>query len=268
MDGRGSLIALLTDFGTRDPYVAAMKGVIVSRTEARLLDLSHHVSPFDVFEAAVFLAAVVPYLPQMHGERRSIVVAVVDPGVGSERRIIAASDDARWFLAPDNGLLSLVLGPDAVVHDVTNEAMFLPGGSRTFHGRDRFAPVAAAMANGCDMPSLGRSIARGSMVTIGYEPPVYGDDLCRGTVIAVDHYGNLITDLAANRFANEAWEIRIGDHVIDAVVDSYRDGAGHEAFMIVGSRGTIELSVSNGSAAERLRAGRHSRVEALRRGTR
>ena len=135
-------IALLTDFGTRDPYVAAMKGVIASRCEARIADLTHEIAPFDVWEAAFFLRDVVAYWPE-----GTVFVCVVDPGVGSSRRILALESAGRFYLAPDNGLLHFVL-PDAGPFSVTNDALFLPNGSTTFHGRDRFAPVAAAIANG------------------------------------------------------------------------------------------------------------------------
>src|SRR5204862_6358858 len=141
-------IALLTDFGHRDPYVAAMKGVLLSRCDARVVDLSHDVPPFDVWAAAFFLRAVVPYWPA-----GTIFVAVFEPGVGTSRRILALERDGRTFLAPDNGVLSLVAGPPAV--SVENDAFFLAGGSTTFHGRDRFAPVAAAIARGTALHELG-----------------------------------------------------------------------------------------------------------------
>jgi S-adenosylmethionine hydrolase len=140
-------IALLTDFGTRDPYVAAMKGVLASRTDAPVVDLTHETEPFDVFGAAWFLRDVVRWWPE-----GTIFVCVVDPGVGTSRRIVAAESDGRFFLAPDNGLLTFVANAG---HAVTNEAFFLPKGSTTFHGRDRFAPVAAAIANGTAIEEMG-----------------------------------------------------------------------------------------------------------------
>src|SRR5712691_1803812 len=121
-------IALLTDFGMRDPCVAAMKGVIASRCQSPIVDLSHEISPFDVWEGAFFLRDVVRYWPV-----GTIFVCVVDPGVGTARRIIVVESDRRFFLAPDNGLLHFVGGD---VYDVSNESLFLPRGSTTFHGRD------------------------------------------------------------------------------------------------------------------------------------
>src|SRR5688500_11519932 len=155
-------IVLLTDFGTRDPYVAAMKGVIAARTTATIHDLTHDIAPFDVLEAAWFLKTVAPYWAE-----RTIFVCVVDPGVGTSRKIIAAEADGRIFLAPDNGLLTFVAEQGRAVDD---ETLFLPTTSTTFHGRDRFAPVAAAMANGkrIDGPVI-------DLVRLPYQPPAYGD---------------------------------------------------------------------------------------------
>ena len=194
-----TLIALLTDFGLRDPYVAAMKGVIASRCDARIEDLSHEIAPFDVWSGAFFLRAVVPYWPV-----GTIFVAVVDPGVGTSRRILAIERDGRTFLAPDNGVLALVAGPPAV--SVENDAFFLPGGSTTFHGRDRFAPVAAAIANGTPLHELGPRVD--TIVALDYAPPSYDCARAEGTIVNVDRFGNLVTDIAATRTPSPGWRAR------------------------------------------------------------
>src|SRR5262245_39216853 len=185
---RVSVIALLTDFGTRDPYVAAMKGVIASRCDARIEDLSHDLPPFDLWAGAFFLHAVVSYWPA-----GTIFVVVIDPGVGTSRKIVAVERDGRTFLAPDNGVLSLVAGPPAV--SVENDAFFLPGGSATFHGRDRFATVAAAIANGTPLCELGPRVE--AIVALDYTPPSYDCARVEGTIVSVDRYGNLVTDVEA-----------------------------------------------------------------------
>jgi S-adenosylmethionine hydrolase len=228
-------IALLTDFGTRDPYLAAVKGVIASRCENTIVDLTHDIAPFDVWEAAFFLRDVVRYWPA-----GTIFVCVVDPGVGTGRRILAVESDGRIFLAPDNGLLHLVLG-DA--HEVTNEALFLPDGSTTFHGRDRFAPVAAALANGMRTDELGSRID--DRVPLDYTP---------GAIIRVDRFGNCVTDLVppAAPFA-----ICVKDWRIDHLRTTY---TGDGAFLIIGSTGAIEISVAGGSAASLLQLSRGDRV--------
>jgi S-adenosylmethionine hydrolase len=242
-------IALLTDFGTRDPYVAAMKGVIASRTDAPVIDLTHEIEPFDVFGAAWFLRDVVRWWPE-----GTIFVCVVDPGVGTSRRIVAAESDGRFFLAPDNGLLTFVAGAG---HSVTNETFFLPEGSATFHGRDRFAPVAAAIANGTALEELGPRID--TLVGLPYEAPSYGE-VVRGTVVAVDRFGNVITDIEAARVGFAPFAMLVGDAVMDRVEKNYGDAAAGP-FLIVGSSGCLEISVANGSAAERLQLRRLQRVE-------
>jgi S-adenosylmethionine hydrolase len=242
-------IALMSDFGTRDPYVASMKGVIASRTTAPLFDLSHEIPPYDVLEAAWFLKTAAPHWPA-----GTIFVAVVDPGVGSSRRIVAAGWQGRLFLAPDNGLLSLL--PLERMVSVENEQFFLPGGSTTFHGRDRFAPAAAALANGTALEELGPPLQ--SIVRLDYERPRYGDT-ARGTIVAVDRFGNLITDIERARVPG-AIALRARNVIIDRMERNYAD-AEPGAFLIVGSSGFIEISVANGSAAERLQLRRLDRVE-------
>jgi S-adenosylmethionine hydrolase len=228
-------ITLLTDFGTRDPYVAAMKGVIASRCQARIVDLTHEIAPFDVWEAAFFLRDVVRYWPE-----GTIFVCVVDPGVGTARRIIAAESERRIFLAPDNGLLHFVTGD---VYGVANESLFLPHGSATFHGRDRFAPVAAALANGLPVERLGPRID--DRVTLDYTP---------GCIIRIDRFGNCITDLVPPA---ELFAVIASGQRIDDLRTNYTGGG---AFLIIGSTGCIEISVANGSAASLLHLGRGDRV--------
>jgi S-adenosylmethionine hydrolase len=241
-------IALLTDFGTRDPYVAAVKGVIAARCDARIEDLTHEIAPFDVFGAAWFLRDVVSYWPE-----GTIFVVVIDPGVGTTRRILAASRDGKTLLAPDNGVLTFAGGE---VHAVENESFFLPNGSNTFHGRDRFAPLAAAIANGTRLEELGPRVD--DFVRVDYTPPSYGDDQIDGTIVAVDRFGNLITDIAASKVRFDA-VLRSGRHVVDRLERNYGD-AKDGPFLIAGSTGCIELSVANGSAAELLQLARGEKV--------
>ena len=250
-------IALLTDFGTRDPYVAAMKGVIASRTDVPVADLTHDIAPFAIFDAAWFLRAAVPYWPA-----GTVFVVIVDPGVGSARRILAATQGERTFVAPDNGVLTFVLDSDAEVVSVEDARWFLPGGSNTFHGRDRFAPVAAAIANGTRVADLGPRVE--GIVRLDYTPPSYGE-ITTGTIVGVDRFGNLITDVERSRIPLEAIELRAGGHLVVRSAHSYAEAAPDMPFLIVGSTGCIEISVRNGSAAERLQLSRLVRVEVCRR---
>jgi S-adenosylmethionine hydrolase len=228
-------IALLTDFGTRDPYVAAVKGVIASRCECHIVDLTHDIAPFDVWEAAFFLRDVVRYWPA-----GTIFVCVVDPGVGTARRILAVESEGRIFLAPDNGLLHFVRGE---AYDVRDESLFLADGSTTFHGRDRFAPVAAALANGTPIEELGPRVD--DLVPLDYTP---------GAIIRIDRFGNCVTDLVppATPFA-----VVVNDQPIDEIRTTY---TGDGAFLIIGSIGCIEISVAGGSAASLLQLRRGDRV--------
>ncbi|MEA2416756.1 MAG: hypothetical protein QOI58_3413 [Thermoanaerobaculia bacterium] len=212
-----------------------MKGVIASRCEASIVDLTHHIAPFDVWEAAFFLRDVVRYWPA-----GTIFVCVVDPGVGTTRRILAVESDGWIFLAPDNGLLHFVRG-DA--YDVTEESLFLADGSTTFHGRDRFAPVAAALANGTRIDDLGPRVD--DRVPLDYTP---------GAIIRIDRYGNCVTDLVP---PSTPFAAIVNDQRIDAIRTTY---SGDGAFLIIGSTGCIEISVANGSAASLLQLSRGDRV--------
>jgi S-adenosyl-L-methionine hydrolase (adenosine-forming) len=263
MYSSGSIVALLTDFGSRDPYVAAMKGVIASRSRATILDLSHEIEPFDPFEAGLFLRYVrETFDPSLEVIDRPVFVAVVDPGVGTDRRILAASDEGRMFLAPDNGLLSIALGTRAVLVSVERHDLFLHGRGQTFHGRDRFAPVAAALAERVvDFEDLGPKVEREEIVSLGYREPRYQRDQATGSIISIDTFGNIITDLEEARLdLNRPFEIRIGGHSVRRIARSYAAGSGDEPFAIVGSRGTIELSMNRQSAAAVLHCGRLDEV--------
>ncbi|MHB0969254.1 MAG: SAM hydrolase/SAM-dependent halogenase family protein [Thermoanaerobaculia bacterium] len=251
-------IGLVTDFGDRDPYVAAMRGVIAALTHSRVVDLTHAIGPQGIAEAAWFLRATLPWLPGnpdlKGGFTRAIIVCVVDPSVGTERRIIAASRAGQVVIAPDNGVLTFIAGEFEELRSVENEALFLPRGSATFHGRDRFAPVAAALANGASLESLGPTLGRESLATLDYTPPVYERDTIRGTIVAVDRFGNAITDIAAGRLdESDDWEMRVGGVRVRRRAHTYVEGgASNEPFMIEGSQGTIEVSVDRQSAAAAL----------------
>ena len=245
-------IVLLTDFGTRDSYVASMKGVIASRCDAAIHDLTHDIAPQDVVEAAWFLRAC-----ERWWSKGTIFVCVVDPGVGTSRRILAIENGGRMFLAPDNGLLTFIDAQTIV--SVENESLFLPNGSTTFHGRDRFAPVAAAIANGMPIGELGPKID--DIIKIGYTPPAYGNDVVTGTIIAVDRFGNAVTDVERARIPFERFTLHVHYAHISRVATTY---GGSEPFVIVGSAGTLEISIGHASAADVLHLRRGDRVEISR----
>ena len=238
-------IALMTDFGMRDPYVAAMKGVIASRCDAAIDDLSHDIAPFDVFEAAWFLRGCARYWPL-----GPVFVVVIDPGVGTARRMLAVDDGEHVFVAPDNGVLHFI---DGIAHSIENASLFLPEGSTTFHGRDRFAPVAAAIASGLPLDELGPRID--DRVRLDYTPPKYDSDCATGCIIDIDRFGNCITDIDHARLGFEPHVLRACGTTITKSATNYAE-AGRGAFMIVGSSGCYEISITGESAAELLQLGR------------
>lgn len=230
-----------------------MKGVLASRTDARVHDLSHDIAPFDVVGAAWFLASIIRYWPA-----KTIFVCVIDPGVGTTRNIVALEREERIFLAPDNGLLTFV--GEGRAFAVTNDALFLPDGSNTFHGRDRFAPVAAALANGLPLEEVGPRLE--TIVRLRYDAPRYEPDHVRGTIVAVDRFGNAITDIDVSRVSFN-FALKVRDITLDRIETNYGDAA-PGPFLIVGSSGCIEISIANASAAERLGLRRLERVELVR----
>ncbi len=240
-------IALVTDFGTRDPYVGAMKGVITSRTDVPILDCTHDIAPMDVWEAAFYLRPIVRYWPE-----GTIFTVVIDPGVGTSRRIIAIDSAGKLFLAPDNGVLSFIIG---IAHSVENESLFLPNGSTTFHGRDRFAPVAAALANGMAIEQLGPRVD--DLIRLEYQPPSYDRKRIEGTIVAVDRFGNLITDIERSRIPFGSFALKARQVIVSRMSTAY-DQEG--PFLIVGSTGSIEISVAGASAAALLQLSRGDRL--------
>ena len=246
-----STIALITDFGSHDPYAASMKGVLASLCRASVMDLTHSIKPFDIIEAAFFLKSVATSF-SVTGGLRVIFVVVVDPGVGSERRILAASSGGRYFVGPDNGALSLVLDDEATVRSVNESSYFLPHLSATFHGRDRFAPLAAALARGNDLRRLGSPMNVQDLARLPYQAPSYEEGSARGSIVRIDHFGNAVTDVEWRRV--EAYGrpfLRVADREIRRLVRTYQEGDS-EPFLIVGSEGTLEISIRNDSAAARL----------------
>ncbi|MGD8239878.1 MAG: SAM-dependent chlorinase/fluorinase, partial [Armatimonadota bacterium] len=249
------IVALLTDFGAADPYVGAMKGVILGVCPAaRIVDVCHGVPAQDVLAGALMLQASYQYFPA-----GTVFVAVVDPGVGSARRAVAAEADGRFFVCPDNGLLSGVAmrTPIARAVELTNSQFFLPRVSQTFHGRDVFAPVAAHLAAGIPLGAFGLPVE--DLVTI----PITEAERTPGgwdvQVLYIDRFGNAVTDLREEDVAGIApgsIRFRIGKRTIEGLSQSYADVREGEPLAVVGSWGYVEISICNGSAAEQLGLGR------------
>ncbi len=242
-----ALIALTTDFGTTDPWVGIMKGVIAGRAPAAtVVDVTHGVPPEDVLAGALVLRQAAPWFPA-----GTIHVAVVDPGVGGPRRPLCVETATALLVGPDNGLLSLAAPPEAIrriVH-LTEERFFLTPRSATFHGRDVFAPVAAALATGTAPDALGPQVT--DMARIALPAPEVSAGTIRGRIIYVDHFGNLVSNVPAallSVFPVRRVSISIRAARIVGVASSYAAGRPGEPVAVVNSWGFLEIAVRDGSA--------------------
>ena len=246
------VIALLTDFGTADHYAGAMKGVMLGICpDVTLVDISHDIPPHDVLAGALELAAAYKYFPV-----GTIFVAVVDPGVGSARRGVAADTGDYRFVAPDNGVLTQVLRetPAKKIVELTERRYARPTVSRTFEGRDRFAPAAGWIAKGTQFAALGRQVADIHRLDI----PVVDatGDTIRGVILRVDRFGNLVTNIdrkAVERLGQStAISIDANGHRISRLVATYAELPADGVGALFGSTDHLELAAPSSSAAERL----------------
>jgi S-adenosylmethionine hydrolase len=243
------IVTLTTDFGTQDHFVAAMKGVILSRApRAVIVDVSHEVAPHAVTEGAFVLDEAWRTFP-----KKTVHVCVVDPGVGSARRPVLVEAAGHYFLGPDNGVLALVYEREKKhkVRLVSNEKLFRHPVSRTFHGRDVFAPVAAHLAAG------GKASAVGPLIEDYRKPPSFfpvhtGKRFWTGQVLKVDRFGNLISNFAVTEFEgvrSRPFELAVGTRVLTSLLGTYAEAPFGEPFVLVGSSGYLEVSVNQASAA-------------------
>jgi S-adenosylmethionine hydrolase len=249
------VISLLTDFGLSDAYVGIMKGVILSKApDAGIVDISHRISPQDLVRAAYLIDSAYHYFP-----KGTVHVVVVDPGVGGNRDIIALEAAGYYFLAPDNGVLTRILETTTVSSAVTveNRRFFLETVSRTFHGRDIFAPVAAYLVQGGDLRDLGPLVAPGDLAHLRLpKPRVAKTGEVIGAVIDIDRFGNLITNIDEGliqglcKKSGSAVTVHVSRSIIYGLQISYAGVSPGEGLAIIGSRGTLEISVNCGSARD------------------
>jgi hypothetical protein len=243
-------IALLTDFGTKDYFVGAMKGAILSVSEtANIVDITHEIPPQDILSASFTLRACYKDFPE-----KTIFVAVVDPGVGSARKAILVETNKYYFLAPDNGLLGFVFDEEKHfgVFELTNEKFFAPHVSRTFHGRDIFAPVAAHLSKGVLPNEFGAEI-RDYICLKSLKPKRVSAKEIEAEIIHIDRFGNLITNLTKDDLP-ESFTLEIGETTINKLQTFYAEAEKGELFMILGSAGFLEVVAFQASAKEILRA--------------
>jgi len=248
------IIALLTDFGTRDHYSGVMKGVVLGICpDVTLVDLSHDLPPHDIAFAALELAATYKYFPA-----GTIFLVVVDPGVGTSRRGLAAEAGDRRFIAPDNGVLSAVFqeAPPKRVVELSERRYARPTVSRTFEGRDRFAPAAAFLAKGIHLEAFGRAVTDYHLLDLA-PPLLLNGTTLSGRVIRVDRFGNIVTNLdrkACERLTGgpAGLQLSVGGKTIDRIVSTYGDLAPGEIGALFGSTDHLECSAQSANAAERL----------------
>jgi len=255
------IITLTTDYGTNDHLVGVLKGVILRiNPDVQIVDITHGVTPFDLLDGATAIANAYSYFPP-----RTIHVVVVDPGVGTERRPLIVSGQNQYFLAPDNGVLSGVYEKEQnfLVRHLTAEHYFLHPVSKTFHGRDVFAPVAGWLSKNWQPGSMGEEIT--DFKRFALPRPKEADGLLKGVVMKVDSFGNLITnfreeDLPAIAIEKGVINLQVGTHAVSKLVPTFAHGAAGEAIAYVGSSGNLEIGVNKGSASKTLGLGRGTPV--------
>jgi S-adenosyl-L-methionine hydrolase (adenosine-forming) len=254
------IIALLTDFGTASHYAGTMKGVVLTLCpDVTLVDITHDIPPHDVLTGAFELAASYKYFPA-----GTIFLAVVDPGVGSSRRGLIADTGEYRFVAPDNGVLTAVLRehkPKRVV-ELTERRYARPTVSRTFEGRDRFAPAAAWLAKGTEPTAMGRPVA--TWLQLEIPEPHEEQTALVGEVVLVDRFGNLVTNIDRRRFDqfrhDASISIAVDGQIVDRLVATYAEAPAGSICALFGSSDHLELALNGGSAAHQLGLGRGAAI--------
>ncbi len=251
----GPIITLTTDFGGDDGYVGAVKGVILSIcSPANIIDCAHQIDPQNIVQAAMALEAAALYYPPA-----TIHLAVVDPGVGTNRRRLAALTERQIFVGPDNGVFGLVFRRESPqrIFSIENEKYLLTGRSTTFDGRDIFAPAAAHLANGLDPAELGPQID--NPVALPWPENTLDDQEITGAIVATDRFGNLITSIHRDEIDDNvpAFTVHVGNRKIPGPAVSYAEGpsaaGGYRA--LFGSAGYLEIALPGDSAATHILAG-------------
>jgi S-adenosyl-L-methionine hydrolase (adenosine-forming) len=256
-----AIITLTTDYGTNDHLVGTLKGVILKiNPEVTIVDITHNVAPFDLLDGALAIGSAYSYFPP-----RTIHVVVVDPGVGTDRRPLLVTAGNQYFIAPDNGVLSMVYErePDLIVRHANAEHYYLQPLSKTFHGRDVFAPVAAWLSKNWQPASMGEDITDFKRFALPRPKPAEGT--LKGIVMRVDAFGNLVTNFRAEDLPEASAEngdtaisLQIGNQQISRLVSTFAQGNAGEAIAYVGSSGYVEIAINKGNASRTLGIGRGS----------
>ncbi|NNE36077.1 MAG: SAM-dependent chlorinase/fluorinase [Rhodothermales bacterium] len=259
------IITLTSDFGKKDGYAAAMKGTILSIVppSIRLVDISHDIAAQDIMEAAFVMKNATPHFPD-----GTIHLAVIDPGVGTDRRPIAVRHGSHCYVGPDNGLITLVLNTDIAdeMVELTNPRFWSrPDPSATFHGRDVFAPVAAHLASGVSLSELGFPIDR--MQPMHWALPIADDKGVRGWVVHIDRFGNCITNITEEQLSTDgngrATKCYVGNAILTQIHRTYADVAPGEPVTLFDSSGNLEIAINCGNAAQLLGIAKGSPVSII-----
>ena len=258
------IITLLSDFGSQDGYVGAMKGVILQINPRVLpVDISHEIEAHDIMAGALVLASAYAYFPP-----GTIHVAVVDPGVGGQRRPIIVETSRACFVGPDNGIFTLIYEREKVIKTIAieNPGFMAPSVSRTFHGRDIFAPAAAHLSLGVPVGDFGPPVQKTEVLNV--PQPRLAGETAEGEVIHVDRFGNLITNISADLFTGFVGKgleaIRLGGQEVAGPYESYEEACEGELFAIFGSTGLLEISKKRNSAHKTQGLGRGATVRVTR----
>jgi len=257
-----NLIALLTDFGTDDNFVGVMKGVIYNiNPEARIVDLCHNIKPQNVREAMFLLSYSYKYFPE-----KTIFAVVVDPGVGSNRKILVVKTKKYFFVAPDNGVLSFLSKNEIEkIINVKEEKYFLKPLSNTFHGRDIFSPVSAYISKGERIENFGNEIK--NIKSIKLPEPIIRKNSLIGEVIYIDRFGNLITNIDRKTFEgfvkNHKFEIQIKNQKIKRISSSYTESKNKKPIAIFNSFDKIEISIYQTDTSKYIRAKEGTKIKIL-----
>jgi len=257
-----AIITLTTDYGTNDHLVGTLKGVILKiNPDVTIVDITHNVAAFDLLDGALAIGSAYSYFPP-----KTIHVVVVDPGVGTERRPLLVSAQNQYFIAPDNGVLSVIFEREQenmVVRHADAAHYYLQPVSKTFHGRDIFAPVAAWLSKGWQTASMGEEIS--DYKRFALPRPKEADGTLKGLVLRADNFGNLITnfrdeDLPESCLRDGTIQLQVGTQQITRLVDTFARGNNGEVIAYIGSSGLVEIGVNKGSAARTLGLGRGTPV--------